>query len=299
MTEETEQVEAAWKAMKRQLNALCEAIAGDPETQYHLPREQWLPTAALPLLPTDTPQMNLLGDLTGFAEVRFVYTRLTYLDGQDPRTTLLYPAALGVSRPVLALAREANEAKLAFKAAVDQLRKALSASNAGRFPALDAILRHLGASRVSLKQCYRTLPLIEKSPARIAWSWSRTRAIKQLTAAEVRRKLQGLRNPAEADRYLAALAHQSDEELFAQVQELAPHLRANVTFADGSKPRMIKAPIPVLYWRDPVGKPPEVELPPRKPGEPTRQTRSDQRIDPQPLIPPLRIHRYQRPPKCS
>jgi len=163
-------------------------------------------------------------------------------------------------------------------------------------------LHRIGLSRLHLKQCYRLIPYFEKRPDKITWTWANTRSIKRITVLEADALLlkQGEDNRIAWQRQ--KLAQLSQDEPLAVVQELAPHLRANVVFRDNEKAtptrKMIKGPVPIFYAEHnclqpnllPCFRPPKE----KKAKDKDRLTRNDMKLEPNLFLPAIRAHRYSR-----
>src|SRR5690606_30317550 len=83
----------------------------------------------------------------------------------------------------------------------------------------------------------------------------------------------------------------------AIIQELAPHLRANIVFHQDThhdnERMMIKGPVPILYPQNETYPVPLYTKPSlKKTKDSERITRNDMKIDPEPYLPALRAHRY-------
>lgn len=89
----------------------------------------------------------------------------------------------------------------------------------------------------------------------------------------------------------------SPNDALAIIQELAPHLRANiVSIIDNQiKRKMIKGPMPILFPATlatpyPQFKPPKEKQEKNK----NRVIRSDLKIEPEPYLPAIRAHQYMK-----
>ncbi len=235
-------------------------------------------------------------------------SQLEYADQQEPRETLVCPGFIGASQETIDLAQQLNEAKDIFKQAVLRLRQAKGSlkdlnfndqntqNNHARNSQLSSSLQKMGLSRLHLKQCYRKIPILKHAPIKISWTWAHTRSIKRITVEQAQRLLQKKSQDSGIQHQLSLLAQVPAHENLAIVQELAPHLRANILLPKDTvaKPRlMVKGPIPIFF---PAGS--ETPAPQFKPpGEKlqkdiNRLIRNDVKIDPNPFLPAIRAHRY-------
>ena len=243
-------------------------------------------------------------------QIRFqaisVIEQLEYGPSQAPKETLLCAGIIAVSCPTLEAFSAVNEAKLQFKKAVlalkasflplndpelnDSIEKALGQPSETR-----QTLRQLGMARLHLKQCYRKIPLLDKAPQKVSWTWAHTRAIQRITVEQAIKSLEKRGSDAGIMQQIARCAQLSPKEPLAIIQELAPHLRANLVFGDASTGvvrRMIKAPLPIFYPA--IGDELPAYTPPKPKQEKDKQRvlRSDVKIDPNPFLPAIRAHRY-------
>lgn len=233
-----------------------------------------------------------------------LYQTLWYEDGQDGRETLTCPGIVGASPATLELAHACNTAKDTFKAAILALKglskpevNALMADLHRRNEEVAAAMKRLGAARLNLKQAYRHVPLLDVRPVKIGFTWSKQgRTIQRTTPPEARRLLERRSDNPQAQSELQRLAHLPDTEVLARVRSVCPHLRANIVFArpvDGVERRLMQAPLPILVPLVRGQSLPEfVPIGPEPLGS-LRLQRSDVRIEAEPFLPSIRIHRYQ------
>ncbi|MGJ3494328.1 hypothetical protein PsalN5692_02682 [Piscirickettsia salmonis] len=236
-------------------------------------------------------------------------SQLEYLSDQPPKETLLYTGLIGASSHTLDCAKHVNQTKEQFKQAMLALKAAKVAVHdpillshferhlQERSANTRASLQKMGLARLHLKQCYRKIPILDERPQKISWTWAHTRAIKRLSAADCIILLQKKgKDPGILQQLERAKQLHTDTPL-AIIQELAPHLRANVVFAKGqSKNRiMLKAPLPVFYPHQVGDTFPQIKAAGSKqPKNPLRAQRTDVKIDPEPFLPAIRAHRYLR-----
>lgn len=234
------------------------------------------------------------------------FSQLHYLDDQAPREIIVCAGFIGASADTLLLAQEVNVAKERFKKSILALKAAkISPTDESLSFQLEDIfakstlanfsLKKIGLARLHLKQCYRKIPVLNAVPQKISWTWAHTRAIKKITVAQATQMLLKKGNDIGIQLQLQKLAHLSPHEPLAIVQELAPHLRANLVFKENHTPQrlMIKGPVPILFpcfYDTPY---PQFKPPTKKIGkDEKRHQRSDVRLDPIPFLPAIRAHRY-------
>lgn len=236
-----------------------------------------------------------------------LYRALWYEEDQDGRETLTCPGIVGADPDTLVTAHACNMAKNAFKAAVLAL-KALGRVEANaamtdlhrRQETVAIAMRRMGAARLNLKQAYRHIPLLERRPLKIGFTWSKQgRVIQRTSVAAARRLLEQRVETPQILLELQRLTEIRSEEVLARIRSICPHLRANIVFADGEslgvQRRLMQAPLPILVPLQPGESLPEfVAVTPEPPGSP-RLRRADVRIEDEPLLPSVRVHRYRAP----
>lgn len=233
-----------------------------------------------------------------------LYHALWYEDGQDGRETLTCPGIVGASPATLELAHACNSAKDTFKAAILAL-KSLSKPEANilmadlhrRNEEVATAMKRLGAARLNLKQAYRHIPLLQVRPSKIGFTWSKQgRTIQRTTPTEARRLLERRTDNPQVQLELQRLANLPDTEVLARIRSVCPHLRANIVFSrpvDGVERRLMQAPLPILIPLAAGQSLPEfVPIGPEPVGS-LRLQRSDVRIEAEPFLPSIRIHRYR------
>lgn len=237
-----------------------------------------------------------------------IIRQLEYLDDQAPREILISAGFIGASPETLKLAQELNEGKNAFKQSVLAL-KSLKLSIKDNLIAQDMqsilkkrpnvltkTLQHAGLSRIHLKQCYRQIPILLHAPQKISWTWAHTRSIKKITVAQADSLLSQKGDNPNIEVQRKKLYSLSNNEPLAIIQELAPHLRANIVFNIDHhiKRMMIKGPMPIFFPATRQTPYPQYKAPKQKQEKnKNRVIRSDVKIDPTPFLPAIRVHRYQ------
>ncbi len=251
-------------------------------------------------------------ELAEHLDMRFkaiqLYRALWYEDSQDGRETLTCPGIVGASLATLEAARACNTAKDEFKAAVLALKALgrIETHNAmndlhRRWESVAVAMRRMGAARLNLKQAYRHIPMLERRPLKIGFTWSKQgRVIQRTSVAAARRLLEQRVETPQTRLELQRLAEIRDPEVLARVRGVCPHLRANLVFAvaEGSSEvhrRLMQAPLPILLPLRRGERLPEfVAVAPDPPTTP-RLRRADIRIEDEPFLPSVRIHRYRDP----
>lgn len=235
-----------------------------------------------------------------------VFNQLQYLDHQAPREILVCAGFIGASHETLSLVTIVNECKERFKNSILALK---SAKIAKTDPTLtekleplitrtynsSITLKKMGLSRLHLKQCYRKIPILSNPPEKIRWTWANTRSIKKITVKEAHEMLRKKGKDMGIERQLQKLSYLPENAPLAIVQDLAPHLRANILFHVEKTPQrlMIKGPLPFFFPAETQTPFPDFKAPPAKSGRnENRSIRSDVKLDPHPFLPAIRAHRY-------
>lgn len=234
-----------------------------------------------------------------------LYRALWYEDSQDGRETLTCPGIVGASLDTLAAAHACNTAKDDFKAAVLALKalgrvetKGAMADLHRRWETVAVAMRRMGAARLNLKQAYRHVPLLERRPLKIGFTWSKQgRVIQRTSVATARRLLEQRVETPQVRLELQRLAEIGADERLARVRGVCPHLRANIVFAEPESAevsrRLMQTPLPILVPLRRGEKLPEfVAVSPEPPVNP-RLRRADVRIEDEPFLPSVRVHRYR------
>lgn len=261
------------------------------------------------ILPVWVPRTEM--ELMENQNMRFkaiqVYRALWYEESQDGRETLTCPGIVGASLETLASARACNIAKDEFKAAVLALKSLGREKMNGamidlhrRWETVATAMRRLGAARLNLKQAYRHIPLLNRCPLKIGFTWSKQgRVIQRTSVAEARRLLEQRVETPQVQLDLRRLTEISSDEPLARVRGVCPHLRANIVFAELEQAdvsrRLMQAPLPILVPLQRGERLPEfVAVTPEPPLNP-RLRRADVRIEDEPFLPSIRVYRYRKP----
>ncbi len=235
-----------------------------------------------------------------------------YLDHQKPRDILIGAGIVAASAETLEAIRTLNTAKDRFKTAILALK-------AAKIPTADPYLcahfeqvlgkrseitahtlGKMGLPRLHLKQCYRRIPILPTRPHRVSWTWANTKAITRISVLEAEQLLLKQGQDAGILSQVTKLKSLPLDTPLAIVQTLAPHLRANIVLPTptGSTTRlMVKGPVPLFYAFEE-----HLPLPVLKPAgekhakDRNRPVRSDVKLDPEPFLPAIRVHRYLHAP---
>ncbi|MGM0824231.1 MAG: DNA replication terminus site-binding protein [Pseudomonadota bacterium] len=226
--------------------------------------------------------------------------------GQDGRETRNYLGIVAADETLIAAAHKVNEAKEAFQATLQTIKRAapksLSDAKAQltrRHPDVQSVLNKEGLARLHLKQCWRQLPIADADVAKVRFAWYQSgRSIKRITVREAEQKLLQLDSDAPHVKVqLRRLADIPSSEPLAQVQSQAPLMRANLFFshplADGHTRRALNVAMP-LFVPSAQGVLPDIKAPSAQPhATRTRAVRRDEKIEPDVFLPSLRVFRYR------
>ena len=235
-----------------------------------------------------------------------IFQQISYHNTQAPREILICAGFLGASTKTIECAKIVNHDKDHFKSTILELRKAKLTIDQSWFhknlnsPQRDSrthsTLSQLGLARLHLKQCYRKIPILDSAPSKISWTWAHTKSIKKITAKEAYNMLIKKTADEGITFQLAKLAKLPESEPLAIIQELAPHLRANLVFKNESNDtsrKMIKGPIPIIFPATTCTHYPKFAPPsPKCDKDKERAVRNDVKIEPTPFLPAIRAHRY-------
>ncbi len=280
----------AFDELTNALTLLCTAILGEP----HL--IAWL---------HDTDSQTVQSLPQAREKTCHILTQLQYHNLQAPREIILCPGFIGASPSTLKLATQVNECKDRFKKTVLALKAdKLITHHPELTEKINSMMRNLslsktlhssGLSRLHLKQCYRKIPILLAAPQKISWTWAHTRSIRKISISKAQELLIKKGNDAGIEIQLAKLGMLAPNESLAIVQELAPHLRANLVYNQNAQVTraMIKGPIPIFFPSDENTPYPQFTPPSEKcDKDKNRSKRSDEKLDPDVYLPAIRAHRY-------
>ncbi len=233
---------------------------------------------------------------------------LWYHEDQDGRETRVYPGLIGLSRQQMTYANEINLAKDRFRALVQTLKqqdnnnwREIQGAMARRYQALNETLTRDGLNRLHLKQVFRHIPLVVNRQEKVGLGWySSGRSINRIDKKDAYVLLCKLNTEATHIKIqLERLAAVKEGEFLARVQKQAPVLRANIVYAD-KKRRSMNVSLPLFYPHEGRTDLPEFNIPPvQPPSTRSRLIRSDNKIEDEPFLPSIRVHRYNQKTKKS
>ncbi|NVK39058.1 MAG: DNA replication terminus site-binding protein [Gammaproteobacteria bacterium] len=227
-----------------------------------------------------------------------------YQDGQDGRETRSCFGFIALPESVLELASQVNAQKDHLKRSVQALQKTnkqqwleLKGELSRRHPSIQEQLHFSGLSRLHIKQTWRTIPVISRTPTRIGFNWYHSgRSIQKMTVQQAYDALAKLdTSSTHIQTQLSAVSQLANNTPLAKVQNLAPTMRANIFFEDGEAPlrQAMNISLPILFKAHkkrilPQHNEPEIMPPASR----QRAVRSDRKIEDEPFLPSIRVHRY-------
>lgn len=235
------------------------------------------------------------------------FKQLEFLDDQNPKEILIAPGIFACSTLTYTLIHKINKIKEEFKQSILNLKKEkVKTSDPFLVEKFEQILqskksdirinlKKMGLARLHLKQCYRKFPILNSRPKKVSWTWANTRSIKKIDIETARNMLLKHKQDEGIIYQLSKLASLNANEKLAIVQELAPHLRANIVMKEGNADKrfMLKGTVPIFYLDDEGLPLPEYIPPSNKKGKDSaRQIRNDIKLDPTPFLPAIRAHKY-------
>lgn len=233
-----------------------------------------------------------------------VFEDVWYQDGQDGRETRSSFGLIAGDDALIEKAAYINTMKDSLKALVNQLQKQdktqwreLKGELNTRRNALRESLHFSGLARLHLKQTWRHIPVIDRTPIRVGFNWYNSgRSIQKITQEQAQKALEKMDiSSPHIQTQLSALGQLRPATPLAKVQNLAPVMRANVFFDDNMTPDRLamNVSLPLIFKASLDGKMPEHNEPPlTPPTERQRAIRSDRRIEDDPFLPSIRVHRY-------
>lgn len=225
-----------------------------------------------------------------------------YLDGQDGRATRHHIGVVKVSPAIMRMVVRSNDLKARFHQHLLELKKnkpelwpETSARLVKRSSHVQGALEKEGMVRLHLKQFSRSLPVVTEVPKKITFNWySSGRSIKRVTRDQVLEKLLklGLEKTHVRLEY-QRVASLPEHEPLAQVQQQAPLIRANLRYNSDAR-EAFNVAMPIFMPTDDTFAFPDITQPPNTPPKQRqRAVRSDQKLDLEPFVSSLRVHRYR------
>lgn len=221
---------------------------------------------------------------------RAMYAAIDYAPEQSPNTVRRMAGVVCAPAEVLPALDGLNAAKQALKDSVAKLPR-------GRWQRERASMSR--AATLSLLQAYRRVRVLPDGAARVSFTWDRHGASgRRLTVAQARELLKapGYHGPISQARQnieRAALVDLPSTEVLLQRKPIAPTPAANAWLTPDARPIAFRVDMPVVVIAETPEQAPKIyDLEDFDPQAPARKTRSDRRVEDEPLIERLHLYRY-------
>ena len=234
------------------------------------------------------------------------YATITYAMDDDANQSPVCLGVVGASAEIVALAERVNSAKATLKSVCVPLQRISTrvpvkgeGGPTKPIPAIRAVLRSLQRSDVNLLAAYRKIPILAAPPKSVTYTRARTRAVYRKTIEEIGDLLQNLDGPeATRDRERLSSLARSERDL-ALVRDHYDNIRANIVYERldkrGRGRVQIAAELPLLYAQGRHPHAPDVTFPrPVEEGNDTPRRVRRSKIEPEPCLMTLPVHRYTR-----
>ena len=243
---------------------------------------------------------------TDFERLPRIISDFYYKDDQDGRETRSFHGVVNATLDISDQVILVNQCKDDFRAAIQAYRQQQGSAGSQLIRELQKSLiqtteidRSLWGysqlSRLHLKQTYRHIPVLPERPEKIGFSWYMNgKSIKKVSHKDALELLYELGDSKPHIRQqIELLAKEPRATQLVQIQNLAPIMRANIRYQahrqamNCSLPLFIPAQTSTqqLPTINDTGLKPEAGR--------TRKVRSDDLVEPQPLLKSLRIHRIK------
>lgn len=210
------------------------------------------------------------------------FRRLDFHDEQDERRVIRYVGAVAVTADVIRQAQTVNRHKAALVEVVGTYRRLASKRERDSHQVRELLIR-IGYARLNLVQTYRKIPILERAPTRIGFTWILgTKHVESVNREEAMRRVACDVERSSDDLVRIRREVQNTQRTDLRlVRRVAPHVRANIVWHDDDvrETACIHSPLPILYRFSSNTAEPEIaghdrpEPDPRT--VPARQQRSD------------------------
>ncbi len=252
------------------------------------------------------------GTGTGQAALRRIcsaYATINYDSADEPNDSPVCLGVVGANAAALAQAEDLNDAKARLRDQLKVLRPyrvriPVRDGQGGRvvksLPLVRVILRELQRSDLNLLAAYRKIPMLTGRVQRVVYTRALTRAVYRKSRVEIAALLEASGRVTVPDDRVRLAKLPARETHLALVKQHYTNIRANVWF-DGLDTRnrgrlMIAAELPLLY---PLGRSrtlPEINYPDAADAERTTPVARAGKLEPQPFLESLPVHRYRPTP---
>ncbi len=240
-------------------------------------------------------------------QVRRVITAIDYQDGQDPASTRICPALVGVSITTIEAVRQVNVVKTSLQKALKNMdgikveEQDHKTGNCILRPLVKVALASLGHARLHRRQATRKLVILEHTPESVSFIWSRLPKIESIDIEEARHRLESRLEKVQGsslliEEDLRRLNQLDSAERLAIVNPPHLHPRANIAWLmeEGTTRRgQRRAVLPIFYPATRYEGLPRLRPLPEEPPLPgLRLRRSDATVETTPFLLSIRAHRY-------
>ncbi|PVZ64521.1 hypothetical protein DC094_19615 [Pelagibaculum spongiae] len=234
----------------------------------------------------------------------------------EPGEVLPKAGVVCASPATIRQAENLNQAKDDFRQAIKAVREAVTGNKSRldklidrvlqqqdeaqrrRIDSLQLALKRAKINRLDLLRCYANIRILPEQLMSISWTWARTHsAIDKISREDAIEQAENLSNSNAREIALSRLQALSPEQSLVFKKKLPNQLRANLLYRQSDEVKrkaitisgIVLCQDPILperwVWRDDPGEA-DKKAPPR------RITRLDSKIDPEPYIKALHLHRY-------
>lgn len=240
-------------------------------------------------------------------QVRRVITAVDYQDGQDPASTRICPALVGVSITTLEVAHQVNKAKSFLQKALkdmDGIKIEERDRKTGACilrPLIKVAVASLGHARLHRRQATRKLVTLEDTPESVSFIWSRLPKIESIDIEEARHQLESRLEKTQGsslliEEDLRRLNQLHSAERLAIVNPPHLHPRANIAWLmeeRATRRGQKRAVLPIFYPATRYEGLPRLRPLPEEPPSPgQRLRRNDATVETTPFLLSIRAHRY-------
>ncbi|BAW80403.1 DNA replication terminus site-binding family protein [Candidatus Nitrosoglobus terrae] len=239
-------------------------------------------------------------------QVRQIVTAIDYCDGQDPVSTRICPALVGVGTTTLTLIQQINETKAALHQALKnmdgiKIEEWTTHNTYSLKPLIKITLASLGHARLHRRQAIRKFVTLEDTPESVSFIWSRLPKIESIDIKEAYQRLEtrlekGSGSALLIEEDLRRLSQLNPNDRLAIIAPPHIHPRANIAWftEEGTTRRAQKrAVIPIFYPATRYDSLPRLRPLPDDPQlQGLRLRRNDATIETTPYLLTIRAHRY-------
>ncbi|MFK5893925.1 MAG: hypothetical protein QM504_11955 [Pseudomonadota bacterium] len=207
-----------------------------------------------------------------------------------------------VSPEHLDILAKANQHKAKFKKEITKLKNSVSEKKAslhkmiesagnGRDEDVAEAMQVLRISRLNLLWCYRQILVLPKNLDSVSWTWASShKSIDPITYEKALALTDKYIEDDDKKDLIKEILKNHQKRKLARVKKVVPHLRANITYLEGdvTKRKMVSTATVIVSQDEKL---PRIRWP-EKDMRNTRLSRSDIKLNPEPIIKALGIYTY-------